>query len=64
MELNPQIIKKNGESEFVILPYNDYLKIKQIIEDYEDIVDLRKAKSDTINEPSIPFEQVLKKIQK
>lgn len=64
MNLNPQIIKKNGESEFVILPYNDYLKIKQIIEDYKDIVDLRKAKSDTIHEPSIPFEQVLKKFKK
>lgn len=58
MELEPQIIKKDGENEFVVLPYNDYLKIKQALEDYEDLIDLRKAKNETINEPGIPFKDV------
>jgi mRNA-degrading endonuclease RelE of RelBE toxin-antitoxin system len=61
MLLNPQIIKKDGESEFVVLPYKEYLSIKKKIEDYEDLIDLRKAKAETINEPSIPFGQVKKK---
>ena len=58
MELEPQIIKKDGENEFVVLPYNDYLKIRQALEDYEDLIDLRKAKNETINEPGIPFKDV------
>ncbi|MBK7380866.1 MAG: type II toxin-antitoxin system Phd/YefM family antitoxin [Ignavibacteriales bacterium] len=58
MELEPQIIKKDGENEFVVLPYNEYLKIKQALEDYEDLIDLRKAKNETINEPGIPFKDV------
>ena len=64
MELKPQIIKKNGESEFVVLPYNDYLKIRQVLEDYEDLIDLRIAKSETVCEPSIPFPQVEEKLRK
>jgi len=58
MEFNPQIIKKNGENEFVVLPYNDYLKMKQALDDYEDLIDLRKAKNETVNEPGIPFKDV------
>jgi PHD/YefM family antitoxin component YafN of YafNO toxin-antitoxin module len=64
MELKPQIIKKNGESEFVVLPYSDYLKIQLALEDYEDLIDLRKAKSETVREPSIPFSQVEEKLRK
>ena len=64
MELNPQIIKKNGVNEFVVLPYNDYLKIQQALEDYEDLIDLRKAKTEKANEPSIPFEDIEKKLKK
>ncbi len=58
MEFNPQIIKKNGENEFVVLPYSDYLKMKQALDDYEDLIDLRKAKNETVNEPGIPFKDV------
>jgi hypothetical protein len=58
MEYEPQIIKKDGANEFVVLPYNDYLKIKQALEDYEDLIGLRKAKADTINEPGVPFNTV------
>lgn len=64
MELKPQIIKKNGESEFVVLPYHDYLKIRQVLEDYEDLIDMRIAKSETVREPSIPFSQVEEKFKK
>jgi len=58
MEYEPQIIKKDGENEFAVLPYKDYLKIKQALEDYEDLIDLRKAKIETVNEPGVPFNDV------
>ena len=32
MEYEPQIIKKDGEKEFAVLRYKDYLKIKQALE--------------------------------
>jgi hypothetical protein len=64
MELRPQIIKKDGENEYVVLPYEDYLKIREALDDYEDLVDLRKAKSETVNEPSISFKDVKEKLKK
>lgn len=64
MELNPQIIKKSGKKEFAVLPYNEYLKIIELLEDYEDLVDLRKAKAETIKEPNIPFNDIIDRIKK
>ena len=58
MDFEPQTIKKDGANEFVVLPYKDYLKIKQALEDYEDLIDLRKTKIETVNEPGIPFNRV------
>ena len=64
MDLKAQIIKKNGENEFVVLPYSEFLNIKQKLENYEDLMDLRKAKAETINEPGIPFNEIKAKIEK
>jgi len=44
MQINPQIIKKNNVNEFVVLPYNEYLEILEMAEDYEDLMKLRGAK--------------------
>lgn len=64
MELNPQIIKKDGVNEYVVLPYEDYLKIRKALEDYEDLMDLRKAKSETVNESSFSFKDVEEKLKR
>jgi len=43
--LNPNILEKAGKKEFVVLPYEEFLKIQEELEDYEDLKTLRKAKS-------------------
>lgn len=63
MEIKPQIITKDGKNEFVVITYSEFLKIQSAIEDYEDLMDLRSAKAETINEPSIPFETVKKNLE-
>ena len=45
MKLHPQVIEKNGRKEFVILPYAEFEKIQEALEDYEDLRDLRNAKA-------------------
>jgi len=44
ISINPQIIEKNGKKEFAILPYEEFLKIQEELECYNDIRILRKAK--------------------
>lgn len=63
MEIKHQIIKKNDKNEFAIIPYGTFLKIQEMLDDYEDLLELRKAKSESVNEPSLPFETVEKIIR-
>jgi hypothetical protein len=42
--LNARIIKKNGKKEYVVLPYEDFLKIQEGLQDYKDLRCLREAK--------------------
>jgi len=64
MQLNPQIIEKGGKKEFVVLPYEEYQAIEELIEDYMDLIDLREAKSAEQDESSVPLDEVIKELKK
>ena len=38
--MNAQIIEKNGKPEWAIIPYGEFIKIQELIEDAEDIKDI------------------------
>ena len=40
--MNVQIIEKNGKPEWVVIPYNEYIKIQELIEDIEDKRDIEE----------------------
>ena len=44
LELHPQPIEKEGKTEFVVLPYEEYQALVELMNDYEDLMDLRQAK--------------------
>jgi PHD/YefM family antitoxin component YafN of YafNO toxin-antitoxin module len=62
--LHAQIIKKNGKKEYVILPYEEFLKVREELEDYEDLRCLREAKQEEKNSPTIGITEVKKQIGK
>jgi PHD/YefM family antitoxin component YafN of YafNO toxin-antitoxin module len=53
MELHPQILQKNGKNEFVVLPYEEFEALRELAEDYEDLYDLREAKAQERNAPTL-----------
>lgn len=59
MKFHPQIIEKEGGNEFVVLPYEEYLALTALMEDYEDLMDLRKARDESEGEAGIPLEKVI-----
>ena len=59
MTLHPQIIEKEGKKEFVVLPYEEFIAIKEELENYEDLKDLREAKESSKHEKSIPLSKVI-----
>ncbi len=59
MALHPQIIEKDGKKEFVILPYEEFIAVKEELENYEDLKDLREAKKSSKLEKNIPLSTVI-----
>ena len=58
MNIHPQVIEKEGKKEFVILPYEEFVAIKESLEDYEDLKELREAKAEEADKPTVPLSQV------
>ncbi|MBT8421219.1 MAG: type II toxin-antitoxin system Phd/YefM family antitoxin [Gammaproteobacteria bacterium] len=56
--LHPRILEQDGKKEFAVLPYEEFEQITTALADYEDLKDLRTAKQNEKNAPSIPLSQV------
>ncbi len=44
MTLHPEILVRNGKKKFAVLPYEEFLAVKERLADAEDLLELRKAK--------------------
>jgi PHD/YefM family antitoxin component YafN of YafNO toxin-antitoxin module len=62
--LHAQIIKKNGKKDYVILPYEEFLKVQEELEDYDDLRSLREAKEREKDAPTIGMVELRKKIRR
>ncbi len=59
MKLHPQVIEKDGRGEFVVLPFQEFKDLEELMQDYEDLQDLRKAKNESIGEKGVPIEKII-----
>jgi PHD/YefM family antitoxin component YafN of YafNO toxin-antitoxin module len=64
MSIHPQIIEKDGRKEFVVLPYEEFLRIQEELEDYHDLKTLREEKALAGAEPARSLDDVLRDIEK
>ena len=60
--LNAQIIKKDGKKEYAVLPYKEFMRIQEELEDYQDLRCLREAKEAEKDAPTIGMAELKKKI--
>ena len=60
IQLPPEFLTKNGKKEFAVLPYDEFLKLQEFLEDLEDLQDLRQAKENDKNSPSVSIDEVKK----
>jgi PHD/YefM family antitoxin component YafN of YafNO toxin-antitoxin module len=58
IDLHPNYIEKKGKKEFVVLPIEEYNKVEETLNDYEDIIELRKTKEIDKNKKSKTLNQV------
>ena len=60
LKLHPEILKKNGKKEFVVIPYEEFVRLQEALEDAEDLKDLRAAKRKEAHAPTVPIERVMR----
>ncbi len=57
ISIHPNILEQDGKKQFVVLPYNEFIIIQEELADYEDLKDLRKAKVEEKDAPTISLEE-------
>ena len=60
--LHPNILEQDGEKQFAVIPYEEFLKIQEELSDYEDLKELRQAKEAEKNAPTVSMEEAKKKL--
>jgi len=57
LRIKPQILTKDGRKEFVVLSYDDFRKMEEELEAYDDLRALRQAKAKEQDAPTVNLEQ-------
>ena len=60
--MTAQIIEKAGKKEFAVIPYRQFVKMQDALEDYHALKELRKAKADPKNQRGRPFAEVAQEL--
>jgi len=58
--LHTEFLVKNGKREFAVLPYEEYEKLLNLMEELDDLQELRVAKQLEAHVPSLSLEKVKK----
>lgn len=58
MDVHPQFLEKNGEKEFVVLPYGEFRALEERLEDLEDLVALYRAREENHGQRSYSINEV------
>jgi len=61
--LHPNFLIKNGEKEFVVLPYKEFVDVQEILEDYADLRDLRMAKAKEKHTKTLSLSEAKKRLK-
>lgn len=55
MTLHAEILETNGKKQFAILPYAEFVALRDRLDDLEDLATLRKAKRAEGKKRSVPL---------
>lgn len=58
IELYPEALEKDGKKEFVVLPYEEFVLLQETLADAEDALDLRAAKQEEQDAPTVSLAEV------
>lgn len=62
IELHPNILENNGVKQFAILPFKEFQQIQEILEDYQDLIDLNNAIDIEKHVPGVSLSEAKKQL--
>lgn len=60
LKLHPKILEKDGEKEFIVIPYDEFMRIQEELDDYESLKALREAKAKEAKAKTTSFKDIKK----
>ena len=60
IKIHPRVLEKNGKKEFAVIPYEEFIKIQDELDDYESLKALRAAKHKENDAPTVTLGQAKK----
>ena len=58
IELHPEFLTKNGEKQFAVLSYQEFVALQEWLEDAEDLFDLRAAQNEEADAPTVSLSEL------
>ncbi len=59
IRFHPESLKKNGKNEFVVIPYDEFVRMQELLEDAEDLLLLEQAKREDTDKPGVSLEEMM-----
>ena len=60
--IHPNILERDGQKAFVILPYEEFLMLEEELQQFEDLKQLRQAKVEEADAPTVSLDAVKKEL--
>lgn len=60
IELHPEFLTQNGEKQFAVISYKEFIALQEWLENAEDLIDLRAAQKEEANLPTISLSELEK----
>ncbi len=60
--LHPNILEQGGQKQFVVLPYSEFIALQEELQDYYDLKELRAAKKEERDAPTLSFAEAQKEL--
>jgi hypothetical protein len=63
VDIHPNILERDGQKAFVVLPYEEFVQIEEELQQFEDLKQLRDAKAAEADSPTVSLDEVKKELE-
>jgi hypothetical protein len=60
--LHPEILRKDGKEQFVVLTWEEFSAVREMLEDLDDLRAIDEAKREDEGDPGLSTEQVRERL--